>query len=122
MDALIAAKVHPTAEQVYDAVREANPTISLGTIYKTLETFVEAELVNKVSTPQGQMRYDSNMAPHNHIYVTNTDEIVDFQDRGLHDLIQKYVAEKKIGNFNIKDIRLHIKGEKIDPEKDISIQ
>ncbi len=112
---------HPGVEEVYDVVKKSNPSISLATIYKTLETFAEVGLVKKVSTSKGMMRYDANIKKHSHIYVTNTDEIVDYFDDELTDLISKHLQRKKIKNLNITDVRLHIKGEKIDASKDISI-
>jgi len=37
--ALILSKNHPTAEQIYDFIKSKNPSITLATVYKTLETF-----------------------------------------------------------------------------------
>lgn len=120
--ALLQYKGHPSAEEIYDIVKINNPTISLGTIYKTLETFVENDLVIKVSTTSGKMKYDSTLESHNHIYSTNTDEIIDYFDAELKSIIDDYIKSKQIENFNIRDVRLHIRGNKIDPKKHISIK
>jgi Fur family peroxide stress response transcriptional regulator len=112
---------HPTAEQVFDIVKASNPSISLATVYKTLDTMTEVGLINRVSSPGGHKRYDSELIQHNHLYVRDTNEIYDFHDKELHDLIVDYLGKKRIGNFNLKNFRLHLEGEKIDPEKDISI-
>lgn len=112
---------HPTAEQIYDRIKDKNPSISLATVYKTLETFVENELINKVSSPQGTMRYDAKKDHHNHIYITNTNEILDYKDEKLRKFLMNYLNKKKFSNFNITDFKLQIKGEKINPEKGISI-
>jgi Fur family peroxide stress response transcriptional regulator len=112
---------HPTAEQIYDMIKEKNPSISLATVYKTLETFVENKLINKVSTPQGTMRYDARTENHNHIYVSNTNEILDYEDEELRNILMDYLNKKKISNLTITDFRLQIKGEIINPKKGISI-
>lgn len=112
---------HPTAEQIYDVLKEKNPSISLATVYKTLETFVENRLINKVSTPQGTMRYDARTEHHNHIYVSNTNEILDYEDEELRNILMNYLNKKKFSNLNITDFRLQIKGEIINPNKGISI-
>jgi Fur family peroxide stress response transcriptional regulator len=112
---------HPTAEQIYDMIKEKNPSISLATVYKTLETFVENKLINKVSTPQGTMRYDARTENHNHIYVSNTNEILDYEDEELRNILMDYLNKKKFSNLNITDFRLQIKGEIINPKKGISI-
>ena len=36
---------HPSAENIYKALHEAYPTMSLATVYKTLKTLVEIGLV-----------------------------------------------------------------------------
>lgn len=112
---------HPTAEQIYELIKEKNPSISLATVYKTLETFVENKLINKVSTPQGTMRYDARTDNHNHIYISNTNEILDFDDEELTKILCEFLNNRKFGNLNITDFKLQIKGEKINPEKGISI-
>lgn len=112
---------HPTAEQIYDCLKVENPSISLATVYKTLETFVGNKLINKVSTPQGTMRYDARTENHNHIYVTNTNEIIDYEDEELKNILMNYLNKKKFSNLNITDFRLQIKGEIVNPNKGISI-
>ncbi len=112
---------HPTAEQVFDLVKENNPSITLATVYKTLEAFVENRLINKVSTPQGTMRYDARTDNHNHIYISNTNEILDFEDEELKNIMMAYLSKKNFSNLNITDFKLQIKGEKINPAKGITI-
>jgi Fur family transcriptional regulator, peroxide stress response regulator len=112
---------HPTAEKIYDSVRPDNPSISLGTVYKTLDSFTEAGLINKVFTGEGNMRYDANLHQHNHVYCTKSHKIIDFEDLELQELIKKHLKKKEIKNFQIKDFKLQITGEKTDPEQDISI-
>jgi len=119
--AIMGTDKHPTAEQIFDLIKEKNPSISLATVYKTLETFVENKLINKVSTPQGTMRYDPRIDNHNHIYISNTNEIMDYDDDELNEILRKYLTKRKFNNLNITDFKLQIKGEKINPKKGISI-
>ena len=42
-------KSHPTAEEVYRAVRRDMPRISLATVYKALEALVESRLATKLT-------------------------------------------------------------------------
>lgn len=119
--ALATLKNHPTAEQIFDSIKAKNPSISLATVYKTLDTFVENLLIKKVSTPQGMMRYDARTDNHNHIYLSNTNEIMDYEDEELRKILLDYLKKKKFNNLNITDFKLQIKGEKINPKKGISI-
>lgn len=119
--ALILSKNHPTAEQIYDSIKSKNPSITLATVYKTLETFAENHLINKVSSPQGAMRYDARIDNHNHIYISNTNEILDYDDEELKVILLNYLKKKKFSNLNITDFKLQIKGQKINPNRGISI-
>ncbi|ELR70385.1 transcriptional regulator, Fur family [Fulvivirga imtechensis AK7] len=122
MDSILRLDNHPTVEQIFDLIRDANPSLSLGTVYKTVETFVNNGLLSKVSTNEGQMRYDPKLHNHGHIYCGNTSEIIDYYDEELNDMILNFFKKKKVNNLKIKNITLQINGDKIDPEKDILIK
>lgn len=113
---------HPTAEDIFKAIHKQNPSISMGTVYKTLETFVEENLLEKVFTREGHMRYETKTDNHGHIYCANTDEILDYYDSELDELIVQFFKKKRISNLHIKNITLQINANRIDPEKDISIK
>lgn len=119
--AVAASAVHPSAEDVFAAISQEYPTISLGTVYKTLELLVEHELLCRVPVAEGCMRYDACTADHGHIFCSNTGEIVDFHDPQLEQMIQQYLEKKGIGNFNLRRISLHLQGNKIDPEQSINL-
>lgn len=114
-------KMHPTAEKIFEKVQKGNPSISLGTVYKTLETLIAAGLINKVHTDEGNMRYDANVDYHNHIYCTNTKEIFDYHNDELTVLLENFFREKTLKNIDIQDIRLQINAMKIDPDQDVDI-
>ena len=113
---------HPSSEEVYDQIKEKNPSISLATVYKTLECFVNSGMIHKVPSSDGLMRYDGKTDQHNHIFISNTNEIIDFHDEGLNKLIVSYINNKNIDNLNVKNISLVIEGEKISLNKNIIIK
>jgi Fur family transcriptional regulator, peroxide stress response regulator len=112
---------HPTAEDIFQRLRPNNPTISLGTVYKTLDTFTETGLLRRVVSEEGGKRYDSNTMTHSHIYCTKTKEIVDFEDEELEQLLLKFFSERKLNNFDIKGFSVQLTGSKVEPDKKISI-
>ncbi len=122
MKAVNGMKNHPTAEQIYNAIKMENPSISLATVYKTLETFVNNGLLSKVSTREGQMRYDPRTDNHGHIYCANTKELFDFYDEELNTLLVDFFKKKRVNNLRIKNITVRINGEKLDPVKDVLIK
>jgi len=67
------------------------------------------------------MRYDARIDNHNHIYISNTNEILDYDDEELKVILLNYLKKKKFSNLNITDFKLQIKGQKINPNRGISI-
>lgn len=103
---------HPTAEQIYESLHEQNPTLSLGTVYKTLDTFTDVGLIERIPSEGGKMRYDANLTPHNHIFCKESEEIIDLYDEELDGLLKAYFMKKDLGNLSIDKISVHIQATK----------
>ncbi len=110
LEALNSLKNHPTADNIKEYVVKNHPNIAVGTIYKTLETFVEKGLIKKVKTEKDVMRYDPILETHHHLYCEESERIEDFFDDELNNMLQKFFMKKKIPNFKVKDIKLQIIG------------
>ena len=111
LDAMSNLKDHPTAECIIDFIRKNHPNIAVGTVYKTLETFVEKGIIKKVKTERDIMRYDSIMEKHHHLYCVESERIDDYYDPELNQLLEDYFTKKNIPNFSINDIKLQITGK-----------
>ncbi|MBE0661133.1 MAG: transcriptional repressor [Bacteroidales bacterium] len=111
LQALRSLHNHPSADQVSEIVRNHNPDIATGTIYKILETFVSHGIISKVKTAGDIMRYDAIKVHHHHLYCEHSERIEDFYNDELSDLIMNYLENKQIPNFVIKDVKLQIIGE-----------
>jgi len=57
---------HPTADEVFTAVRGDISDISLATVYKALETLVSCELAVKLTYGDDSARYDARTDDHYH--------------------------------------------------------
>ena len=110
LEALNNLRDHPTADKIKEYVVKNHPNIAVGTIYKTLETFVEKGLVKKVKTAEDVMRYDAILDKHHHLYCEDTNRIEDFFDDKLNNMLEDYFKKKRIPNFKVKDIKLQIIG------------
>ena len=110
-DAIIALDNHPTAEDIIALIKSNHPNISVGTVYKVLDIFVDNHLLRKVKTEKDIMRYDPHVDNHHHLYCAETERIEDFEDESLDQLINDYFKNNKIKNFNIQDIKLQITGK-----------
>lgn len=110
-EAVVNLRNHPTAENIIEYIKKNHPNISVGTVYKVLDSLVENQLLKKVKNEKDVMRYDAIMEQHHHLYCTQTEKIEDFEDPELDKIITLYFAKKKIKGFKIKDISLQITGE-----------
>jgi Fur family peroxide stress response transcriptional regulator len=68
---------HPTPEAIYERVREQIPSISLGTVYKNLKTFLDTGLLREVSPMHGSLRVDANTEDHHHLVCTKCRMVID---------------------------------------------
>lgn len=74
---LASTDMHPTADEVFLAVRSDVPVISLATVYKSLETLAGCGLVAKLTYGDGSARYDGRTDPHHHARCLSCGAIVD---------------------------------------------
>jgi Fur family peroxide stress response transcriptional regulator len=70
---------HPTASEVFEAVRAEHPTMGLGTVYATLNTMHEHGLVNVLPVADA-VRFDANVLPHANLICTRCGAIVDLDE------------------------------------------
>lgn len=110
-EAILHLDNHPTADDIIEVIKKNHPNISVGTVYKVLDAFVENNLLSKVKTEKDVMRYDPHLTNHHHLYCAETERIEDFEDENLNELINDYFKINKIKNFKIKDIKLQITGK-----------
>lgn len=68
---------HPDAERVFDRVRRRVPTISLGTVYKALDTLEELGVVAQVDASRSATRYEAVIDPHHHLVCESCGRILD---------------------------------------------
>lgn len=110
-EAILELDNHPTADDIIAFIKTDYPNISVGTVYKVLDTFVENKLLKKVKTEKDIMRYDPHLTNHHHLYCAETERIEDFEDEKLNELIGDYFKKNRIKNFKIQDIKLQITGK-----------
>ena len=60
-------RYHPTADEVYRAVKRELPRISLPTVYRNLERLAEQGEIRKLDIPNFAARFDGETKQHHHI-------------------------------------------------------
>lgn len=106
---------HPTAEQVFAAVRQQLPNISLATVYKALEALVDVGLAARLADDAGgPVRYDGKATPHYHLRCERTGEVRDLElpyDPLLLDrLSPELIANLRQEGFEVMGHRLEVIG------------
>jgi len=106
---------HPTAEDVYAAVRNDLPKISLATVYKALEALVDSGVAAKLTYSDGACRYDCRSDDHYHLRCTRTHQVRDlavpFDPQLLHKLDPRLTTELEQQGFHVTGYRLEVLGQ-----------
>ncbi len=80
---------HPNAETIYRTLEATNPTMSLATVYKTLDYFKQLRLVQELNVGEGSARYDAIVCCHPHTVCTCCGAVTDLENVELTDLHSK---------------------------------
>jgi Fur family peroxide stress response transcriptional regulator len=74
---------HPTADQVYETLHGRLPGLSRTTVYRVLETLVQAGLARKVQHADAVVRYDPMVERHHHLVCDACGRLVDVDDAAV---------------------------------------
>ncbi len=75
---LLSSTDHPTAEALHRRLRLKLPNISLDTVYRTLASFANHGLINRVETAESLARFEATFTRHHHLICRCCGEITDF--------------------------------------------
>src|ERR1700722_8631415 len=73
-------EAHPTAQDLFERLRPAFPTMSFATVYNTLDALARAGLAGIVRIPGKRgdaARFDPNTAPHHHAVCDGCGAVLD---------------------------------------------
>jgi Fe2+ or Zn2+ uptake regulation protein len=111
---LRSVECHPTADQVYAAVRGRIPNISLATVYKALEALVDADLATKLADATGPARFDCRCDAHYHLRCLKTGQLRDLPiafDPHLLEKLDPHLTESlREQGFEVTGHRLELLG------------
>lgn len=94
---------HPTANDVYLAIRKTYPNISLGTVYRNLNEMSGDGSILKISSPHAPDRFDHTIEPHLHFVCSHCGRICDLHFNSLFFSMKKALESEgfEIENFSI---------------------
>ena len=95
---LLHRKDHPTAETIYQHVRQEYPRISLGTIYRNLSLLEETGQIQKVPSDDSRDHYDADISCHPHFVCTCCHKVDDL-DMDSIDFIMETASKNFDGHI-----------------------
>ena len=105
---LISTDSHPTAQEIYDQVKQEHPMITLATVYKTLEMLVQIEIAKELGFFGFSTRFEANMEPHINLICIKCGKIEDFIESSSVEHLKALIG--KNSDFKLKDQRVEFYG------------
>jgi Fur family transcriptional regulator, peroxide stress response regulator len=104
---LTTTTAHPTADEVFTAVRVEITDISLATVYKALETLVGCGLATKLAFGDGSARYDARTDDHCHARCLRCGTVQDVKGADLSRTLATMAPES---GFEVQGFRVEMVG------------
>ena len=109
-EVLDAATDHPDVEELYVRASARDPKISIATVYRTVNLFEEAGIIERLEFGDGRARYeDADRDHHDHLIDMTSGEVIEFVDPEI-EALQERIAEKL--GYRLMGHRLELYGVK----------
>ncbi len=97
---------HPTAEEVFLAVKKEMPRISLATVYKNLEALVSYEVASKLTYGDSAARYDIRTDHHYHSRCLKCGKTTDLEPEADEEFFKLIKPPQgfEVGSFRLEVI------------------
>jgi Fe2+ or Zn2+ uptake regulation protein len=106
-DFVLATDRHPSADQVWEAVKLNFPMLSRATVYNTLNLMVRKGLLRELVLAPGRVVFDPRMEPHHHF--------LDDVDGTIHDIPWDALQVGKVedlGGFEVREYQVVLRGKR----------
>jgi len=87
------SREHPSAQRIYDEVKKVHPTVSLATVYKTLQILTKQGLIQELDLPESQARFDSYVKPHINLVCLQCGNIQDLDDPATREIVERMTTK-----------------------------
>ena len=101
----LATAVHPSADQVFAAVRESLPMLSRATVYNTLNLFVRKGLLRELVLAQGRVVFDPKLDRHHHFIDEASGRIYDVPWEAL-----AVSRVERLRGFSVREYQVVLRG------------
>ena len=100
--------IHPTAEWVYQELKNEYPDLSLGTVYRNLTRFKEDGTIRSLGVINGQEHFDGELNAHDHFLCVECGQILDLARPAFLEEIIEHL--EKTGNLVVRSYDLLLRG------------
>jgi Fur family transcriptional regulator, peroxide stress response regulator len=99
-------KYHPSIEDIYTFVIREYPTISLATVYNTMDKLEEINEVVKLRVgEENKVNYDYDVSYHNHFFCKKCGQIYDIEEP------LAFFDKNEINGHTIEEVHAYFKGK-----------
>lgn len=117
-EVLAQTKAHPTADVIYAKLQPTYPTMSLATVYKTLDIFSKVGLVQVLNVGEESFRYDANIDNHPHVCCVRCNRVDDVHEADASGLTAEVEGET---GYKVTGRQLYFYGVCPDCQKNESL-
>jgi len=110
LQVLTEAEDHPSVDALFERAKSLDPSISMATVYRTLNLLAELDLIQKRDFNQDFARFEVNAAHHHHLVDLDTGAVIEFQNEKLEKLKEEIAREL---GYELIDHTLELYGRKL---------
>lgn len=107
LKAILERDDHPSADQLYESVKDRIPGLSRTTVYRVLDTLVELGVVRRLHHPGTGARFDGKIHRHHHLVCRKCGCVIDIETSSLDGL---RVPSGERQGFEVEDYSVHFIG------------
>ena len=99
--------IHPTANWIYNQLKNEFPNLSMGTVYRNLNILIEQGYVKKIDFASTFGRFEANIHPHYHFICEKCGAVKDLDmpiDKSLNEKVNQQT------NYQTKHHRIEFYG------------
>ena len=102
---------HPSVDIVHQRARSVDGTISIATVYRTLNVLDELNLVRRHEFNDKLSRFETNLDQHHHVIDVDGGDVREFTDSRLETLIEDIASDL---GYDLIDHKLELYGRRKD--------
>lgn len=95
---------HPTADEVYTKLKKDNPNLSLGTVYRNLNSLNKNGKLMRIPVPYGAEHFDGRVDKHFHMVCDVCGGVIDIDTelmKNLEGMLSEQTAAQNISGYSL---------------------